>query len=108
MWEDILKRRKFYGNRADSLINEVFTGKIVGADFKKVKKLLEDEDLDVRFHVEIQVQRGEFEGLFTIKVKTFSDFLKELSMNIVRKYIRSLNREFDKNKDTIRIYSTDV
>ena len=108
MWEDNLKRKKSYTGKVQDLVNEVCTGKIVGADFKKVKQLLADEDLDIRFHVELQVERGEFVHFFTFAAKTFMEFLKELATTIVGMKIPSLGREFNKNRDTIRIYSDDV
>ena len=108
MWEDILKRKKFYASKVDSLVNEVYTGKLIDADFKKVKQLLADEDLTVRFHVEVQVQGGEFTGLFTIAARTFTEFLARIVTNLVGTRIPELGREFSKKKDTIRIYSTDM
>jgi len=108
MWKDILKRKKFYASKVDSLVNEVYTGKIIDADFKEVKQLLADEDLTVRFHVEVQVQGGEFTGLFTIAARTFTEFLARLATNLVGTKIPELGREFSKKKDTIRIYSTDM
>ena len=108
MWEDILKRKKSYTGKLKDLVNEVYTGKIVGADFKRVKQLLADEDFDIRFHVELQVERGEFVHFFTFSARTFMDFLTELSKTIVGMKIPSLGREFNKNRDIIRIYSDDV
>ena len=108
MWKDILKGRKYYGRGENTLINEVHTGKIVGAKFKKVKELLADEDFDVRFLIEIKLGRTDFRHILTIKAKTFTEFLKELATNITRFEIPFLNRQFNKNKDIIRIYSEDM
>ena len=102
MWEDILKARKFYASKVDSLINEVFTGKLRGGnvnnlkrDFKKIRQLLADKDLTVRFHVEIEVKGGEFTGLFTIAAKTYMEFLTKLTNNLEGKKIPELGREFN-------------
>ena len=97
MWEDILKRKKSYTGKLKDLVNEVYTGKIVGADFKKVKQLLADEDFHIRFV-----------HFFTFSARTFMDFLTGLSTTIVGMKIPSLGREFNKNRDIIRIYSDDV